>query len=1158
MLILKENAVASVPTPPVGKDTFFIDDSGTPSVKNSSGVTTTFPTTAASNAQVLFMNGSAITGDAQFTYNYNTDVLTVTGNVAATRVLTDNLLYANGTAWDLQQAAGSNTQIQFNNNNDFGASSNFTFNSATNVLTVTGNISAGNVSATDVTATTVGGTLKTAAQPNITSVGTLTSLAVSGNVTSGNVYANAGTVGALLLGGTLTTASQPNVTSLGTLTSLTVTGNGSFGNVSGGNLVQANFVGGTLTTAAQPNITSVGTLTSLGVTGNVTAGNLLGPHANGNSNVNIPASAGNVNISVNGTANVLVVTATGANIAGTLNATGNANVGNIGTAQVLATANVTAPQLIANVANGTSPLLVNSQTLVANLNADLLDGYSTATAATANTVVIRDSNGSFSANIITGTLTGAATTAGTVTTAAQPNITSVGTLTSLAVSGNATAGNVYANSGTIGASLLTGTLTTAAQPNVTSLGTLTSLAVTGNITAGNLVAPLANGNSSVTIPAAAGNVNVSVNGTANVLVVTATGANITGTLSTGTGVISGNGSGLTALAGGNVTGQVANALVAGTVYTAAQPNITSVGTLTSLGVSGAVTASTLTSNVATGTAPLTVTSTTRVANLNVAYANVADFDAITTVSTGNYYLTMANALTGNVATSANAVFVANAANGAITATTFVGALSGAATTAGTVTTAAQPNITSVGTLTSLAVTGNVDAGNLRTSGVLAVSGTGQSSIAGNLTMTSKNIINLADPVNAQDAATKNYVDLAVQGLHVHDSCYVGTTGTLATASGGTVSYNNGSSGVGATLTTTGTYLLIDGANVQTAGTRILVKNESNAAWNGIYTYTNTTTLTRATDFDTTAEAAGGDFVFITSGSTQADTGWVQTTDNPTIGTSNIVWTQFSGAGTYTAGTGLTLNGTQFSISNTAVTAASYGNGDRVASFTVNAQGQLTAASNVVIAANAANLTGTTLNSSIVTSSLTSVGTVTTGVWNNNIGSSATFAAGLSGANLASITGANVTGTVSSATTAGTVTTAAQPNITSVGTLSSLTVSGNITAQSSINLTSYMVQSVATGISAAGSTQGTATALTKDINVVATVTAGQGVVLPTAVAGMRIAIINTSAAALLVYPASGGAINALAANASYSLAAGARLDYVATTTTQWYTMNSTYA
>jgi hypothetical protein len=105
---------------------------------------------------------------------------------------------------------------------------------------------------------------------------------------------------------------------------------------------------------------------------------------------------------------------------------------------------------------------------------------------------------------------------------------------------------------------------------------------------------------------------------------------------------------------------------------------------------------------------------------------------------------------------------------------------------------------------------------------------------------------------------------------------------------------------------------------------------------------------------------------------------------------------------------------------------------------------------------------------------------------------------------------------------------------------------------------FVAFGVSTGISAAGSTQGTATALTRPINVVSTVSSGQGVVMPTTTAGMRIVIINTSATALNVYPATGGAINAGATNAAYSLAAGGRLEFVATSTTQWYTLSATYA
>ena len=163
------------------------------------------------------------------------------------------------------------------------------------------------------------------------------------------------------------------------------------------------------------------------IPGNVTAGNVIGTLLTGTL-----TTAVQPNITSVGTLSSLAVTA-------------NANVGNLNTA-----GNVTASRLVSNVATGTAPLTVTSTTQVANLNV-----------ATAGV-------------------------AGTVTTAAQPNITSVGTLTSLAVTANVTAGNIYANSGTIGATNLTGTLTTAAQPNITSVGTLTSVTVTANVSTGGI------------------------------------------------------------------------------------------------------------------------------------------------------------------------------------------------------------------------------------------------------------------------------------------------------------------------------------------------------------------------------------------------------------------------------------------------------------------------------------------------------------------------------------------------------------------------------------------------------------------------------------------------------------------------------------------------
>lgn len=107
---------------------------------------------------------------------------------------------------------------------------------------------------------------------------------------------------------------------------------------------------------------------------------------------------------------------------------------------------------------------------------------------------------------------------------------------------------------------------------------------------------------------------------------------------------------------------------------------------------------------------------------------------------------------------------------------------------------------------------------------------------------------------------------------------------------------------------------------------------------------------------------------------------------------------------------------------------------------------------------------------------------------------------------------------------------------------------------------FVAYGVSPSVSAAGTTQGTATSITRPISVVSTVTAAvsDGVIMPTATAGTRIIIINTSAATLKVYPATSGQINALGTNAAYSMSAGSRLEFIATSTTQWYTINATFA
>jgi len=165
---------------------------------------------------------------------------------------------------------------------------------------------------------------------------------------------------------------------------------------------------------------------------------------------------------------------------------------------------------------------------------------------------------------------------------------------------------------------------------------------------------------------------------------------------------------------------------------------------------------------------------------------------------------------------------------------------------------------------------------------------------------------------AQSLVNKSYVDAIAEGLHVHASVKAATTDTLATLSGGSVTYNNGTSGVGATLTLSSALSTLDGYTLVN-GDRVLIKNQANTAHNGIYIRTSSTVFTRASDFDTTTEIASGDFLFVSEGTLNGSNGYVQTEVTTSIGTSPIVFEQFSGAGQIVAGEALSKTGNQLDV-----------------------------------------------------------------------------------------------------------------------------------------------------------------------------------------------------------------------------------------------------
>lgn len=198
---------------------------------------------------------------------------------------------------------------------------------------------------------------------------------------------------------------------------------------------------------------------------------------------------------------------------------------------------------------------------------------------------------------------------------------------------------------------------------------------------------------------------------------------------------------------------------------------------------------------------------------------------------------------------------------------------------------------------------------------------------------SQKITSLADPTNAQDAATKAYVDAARSGLDVKQSVRVTTT---------------------ANITLSGTQT-VDGV-VLVAGDRVLVKNQSTGSQNGIYVVA-AGSWARATDADSDTEVTPGMFTFVEEGTDNGDSGWVLSTNSViTLGSTSLTFAQFSGAGTVAAGDGLTKDGNTLNVvtassSRIAVNAASIDLASGVVtigtykSVTVDTYGRVTAGTN---------------------------------------------------------------------------------------------------------------------------------------------------------------------------------------------------------------------
>jgi hypothetical protein len=566
--------------------------------------------------------------------------------------------------------------------------------------------------------------------------------------------------------------------------------------------------------------------------------------------------------------------------------------------------------------NGTGKLVLNNPYIngttdtLAEYIYDLVGG---AVTGTSGQIVVTNSDGS---NTSTISLATTAVTAGSYgSSSAIPTFTvdAYGRLTAAGTASLATSLNIAGDTGTDSVALLTDTITfvggTGITSAVTAVGSATSVTFDIDSSVVTLTGTQTLTNKTLTSPSL------------TTPVIASTGAIFNGTTGTTT-VVASSAAGSTTLTlpaatdtlvGKNTTDTLTNKTISFGSNTV---------TMTSAQLATAVSDETGSGVLVFATSPTLITPT-----LGVASATSINKVTITAPATGstltiadgktltvNNTLTLTGTDTSSVAFGAGGTvaYVANKLSvfAATTSAELAGVISDETGT-GVLVFSNSPTLVTPTLGAALATSITATSGNMSVSAAagnnsvnLVPTGTGTVDVA------NKRITSVAEPTQSSDAATKNYVDAVKTGLDVKDSVIVATNANL------TGTYANGSSGVGATLTNSGTQaaLTID-SRVLTVGDRVLVKDQTTALQNGFYRVTTVGTvstnwvLTRSTDADENSEITPGAFTFVEEGTVGGNNGYVCTNVGAiTIGTTPITFVQFSGAGSVIAGDGLTKTG----------------------------------------------------------------------------------------------------------------------------------------------------------------------------------------------------------------------------------------------------------